>query len=91
MLDLYCEFRNATNGRELPAGRGLLGALVYHGLDSIAADEKQDLRELAMRGGLYTERERESLLDYCLSDVNALAKLLPKMLPGSVNPRRRCR
>src|SRR6516225_4344149 len=35
-IDLCCEFRNATNGHYLPCGRGLLGALAYHGLDAIA-------------------------------------------------------
>ena len=32
VLDLYAEFRSATNGLPTPAGRGLLGALAYFGL-----------------------------------------------------------
>ena len=55
------------------------GALVYFGIDSIAATEKEEMRNLAMRGGPYTKEERQSLLDYCQSDVDALAKLFPKM------------
>ena len=33
-----------------------------------------------MRGGPYTEREQVALLDYCQSDVDALPKLLDKMI-----------
>jgi DNA polymerase I len=41
VLDLYTEFRNHTNGLELPSGRGLIGALAYFGLDSIGVVEKK--------------------------------------------------
>ena len=34
-----------------------------------------------MRGGAYTADERLALLDYCQTDVDALARLLPAMLP----------
>jgi len=79
LLDLFAEFRNLTNGRDTPCGSGLLGALVYFGIDSIAATEKEEMRNLAMRGGPYTQKEKRALLDYCQSDVDALAKLFPKM------------
>ncbi len=80
ILDLYAEFRAATNGRRvLPAGRGLLGALVYHGLDSIEANEKDAMRALALRGGPWTECERTALLEYCESDVWSLDRLLQAM------------
>ena len=39
------------------------------------------MRELAMRGGPFTADERAALLDYCETDVEALARLFPKMLP----------
>jgi hypothetical protein len=32
ILDLYVEFRNLTNGRDLACGNGLLGALTWYGL-----------------------------------------------------------
>src|SRR5262249_16889981 len=35
ILDLFIEFRNHTNGRQLPSGTGLLGALTYFGLDAV--------------------------------------------------------
>lgn len=39
------------------------------------------MRELAMRGGDYTADEQTALLDYCQSDVDALIRLLPRMMP----------
>jgi hypothetical protein len=81
VLDLYAEFRNAANGLSPPNGFGLLGALTYHGLDAMDAAEKKAMQELASRGGPWTSAERESLLAYCESDVIALDRLLPAMLP----------
>ena len=87
VLDLYVEFRCLTNGLDPYCGNGLLGALAWHGLDAMDAAEKESMRKLAMRGGPWSEYERRALLDYCASDVNALAKLLPAMLPGLDLPR----
>jgi DNA polymerase-1 len=87
VLDLFVEFRNVTNGLPLPCGAGLLGALAAYGLSSIDVIEKDSMRELAMRGGSYTEAEKQALLDYCESDVEALARLLPKMLSELDMPR----
>ena len=47
VLDLYGAFRNQTNGLWTPCGAGLVGALTYYGLDSMAAAEKDDMRQLA--------------------------------------------
>ena len=69
VLDLYVEFRNATNGLSTPAGRGLLGALAYCGLDHTAATKKDSFRELVMRGGPWMATEREAILDYCESEA----------------------
>ena len=87
ILDLFCEFRARTNGLETPAGNGLLGALAYFGLDAIGAVEKNEMRELVLRGGPWSEAEREAILDYCHSDVSAVGRLLPAMLPGIDLPR----
>lgn len=87
VLDLFCEFRNATNGVGTVAGNGLLGALAHFGLPSIDVGEKAGMRELAQRPGPHTEAERAALLDYCESDVTALAKLLPAMLSKLDLPR----
>ena len=69
-----------TNGKSVPCGRGLLGAMTYFGLSGIAAAEKDEMRNLAMRGGPWTEQEKAALLDYCETDVTALAALLPRMM-----------
>jgi hypothetical protein len=77
ILDLYVEYKAQINGRD---GRArLIDALAAHGLDSITATEKSEMIGLALRGGHYTDDERVALLDYCESDVDALARLLPKM------------
>jgi DNA polymerase family A len=87
ILDLYVEFRNLTNGLSKPAGAGLLGALVYFGLDAIDAVEKKEMQQAIGNGtwaGRYTPEE---ILDYCEQDVAALARLLPRMLPRVDLPR----
>ncbi|MFZ1934335.1 MAG: DNA polymerase [Thermoguttaceae bacterium] len=87
ILDLFAEFRNMTNGASTVAGNSLLGALTYFGLGGIDAAEKHDMRELAQRPGPHNEAERAALLAYCETDVVALAKLLPVMLPKIDVPR----
>jgi len=87
VLDLFTEFRNRTNGVPTESGSGLLGALAYHSLDGIGAVEKDEMRDLVLRGGPWTNAEREAILDYCESDVAALARLLPAMLPHIDLPR----
>ena len=76
VLDLYAEFSNLTSGTHPP-----------HGLSALGALEKADMRELAKRGGPYTDDEREALLDYCQTDVDSLGGLLPAMLPEIDVPR----
>src|SRR5215475_9555501 len=87
VLDLFAEFRNRTNGVPTENGSGLLGALAYYGLDGIGAVAKEEMRDLVLRGGPWTDAEREAILDYCESDVAALARLLPVMLPYIDLPR----
>ena len=82
VLDLYAEFRTETNGLPLPTGRGLLGAMSYHGLTGITKDEKADMRSRITEGGPFNLAERQAILDYCQSDVDALSPLLERMLPG---------
>ena len=86
-LDLFFEFRALTNGLQTPSGSGLLGAMVYHGLPVMEAAEKESMRQLAIRGGPFTDGEREALLAYCAEDVAALARLLPAMMPRIDLPR----
>jgi hypothetical protein len=87
ILDLFAEFRCLTNGLTIPCGNGLLGALAYYGLDALAAAEKEEMRQLALRGGTYSPAERQALLAYCQTDVDSLANLLSAMLPEIDLPR----
>jgi hypothetical protein len=88
ILDLAAEFKAATNGLPLPCGSGLLGALQWHGLDAMAADEKNAWRKIVMRGGPWSKAERQGVLDYCQADVDALVALLPRMLPSVLGRQR---
>ena len=87
VLDLYAEFRWLTCGETVPHGRGLLGAMLFHNLPTIGAEHKTEMRELALRGGPYSETEKTDLLDYCQSDVDGLALLLQEMAPKVDWPR----
>ena len=79
ILDLYIEFRNRTNGLPVPCGNGLIGAMTFYGLDTVGVDEKEEMRALALRGGPWSGEEQAALLDYCETDVSALARLLQVM------------
>jgi DNA polymerase-1 len=87
ILDLFLEFRDRTNGLTTPAGAGLVGALAYFGLDGLGSQEKDELRALVLRGGPWSEQERAAILDYCATDIVALERLLPAMLPRIDLPR----
>jgi DNA polymerase I len=81
ILDLSAEFRCITNGRTVPAGKGLLGALAYYGFDSVGSKQKDAMRDRIMKGWPFSDEEREEILRYCASDVDAMVRMLPKMLP----------
>jgi hypothetical protein len=84
VLDLYAEFRCLTNGLTLPSGNGLVGAMVWFGLESMTAAEKDANRDLILRGGAYTVDERERIIRYCSADVDATVRLLKRMAGGLV-------
>jgi DNA polymerase I len=87
ILDLFIEFRDRTNGLTTPAGAGLVGALTYFGIDTIGSQEKDDLRKRILAGGPWSVNDRKEFLDYCASDIDALERLLPAMLPRIDLPR----
>jgi DNA polymerase I len=87
VLDLYAEFRTLTNGLKPPGGRNLPGALRYFGLDWVSTLVKDEMRQLALRGGPWNEEEKQALLVYCESDVTAVASLFDRMLPQIDLPR----
>ena len=85
VLDLYVEYIASTNafrpkGTKPPAAN-LISALTHFGLDTIGATEKRDMIDLILSGGPWTHQQREDILNYCESDVEALKRLLPAMLP----------
>ncbi len=87
ILDLFTEFRVATNGARVVANNRLLTALTYYGLDGIGAEEKREMVDLICFGGPWSREEIRAILDYCQTDVDALRRLLPTMLPRIDLPR----
>ena len=57
VLDLSPAFRNLTNGRSTPEGKGLLGALRYLRLDAIGTKQK-DAMQRAHHAGLAVHARR---------------------------------
>jgi hypothetical protein len=80
ILDLNPIFRNLTNGLSTPEGKGLLGALRYYGCDAIDTKQKDAMRNRIMRGRPFAPEEQRLILKYCASDVDALCRLLPRIL-----------
>jgi DNA polymerase I len=62
-------------------GNGLVGALALRGLAHIDAGDKEAMRRLVLDNTSWSEVERVAILDYCATDVAALAALLPRMAP----------
>jgi hypothetical protein len=87
ILDLYVEHRVETNGGLAACGNGLVGALALRGLAHIDAGEKEAMRRLVLDNTTWSEAERVAILDYCATDVAALAALLPRMAPTIDWPR----
>jgi hypothetical protein len=81
VLDLSPAFRNLTNGRMTPEGKGLLGMLRYFELDSIGTKQKDAMQKRVIAGWPFTPEERKQILEYCASDVDALRRLLLRMPP----------
>jgi hypothetical protein len=71
----------------LPNGASLLGALTYFGIDGIDVGEKRELRARILSGDPWSADDRAETLAYCESDVAALERLLPAMLPRIDLPR----
>jgi hypothetical protein len=78
VLDLFAEYRCRTNttSNMQPRSR-LIDAMEHFKLDCIEAQAKEQWREIILRDGPWTEEEKTGILDYCESDVDCLARLLP--------------
>jgi DNA polymerase-1 len=83
ILDLCAEYSDITSGlRKDTETRRLTDALKHYGLDHIDAHEKKAMQQRALQGDPLSEQEIVEMLDYCQTDVDALERLLPKMLPS---------
>lgn len=80
LLDLFAEFRRLTNGKYLPHGNGLVGALQYFNLESFVPPQKDEMRQLILSGGPWSVDQETAILDYCQADVDALEPLFTAML-----------
>jgi DNA polymerase-1 len=77
VLDLFAEHRVMTNGAKPLCGDGLIGALAIRGLAHIDAGEKDAMRRLVLDQSTWSSEQQGAIVDYCMSDVDALAALLP--------------
>jgi DNA polymerase I len=82
-LDLFAEFSRVTNGasegKRFPK---LLDAARHYGIRTMAVDEKDAMRDLILRGGPWSQSQRQEILDYCGADVEVTAQLFKAMLPA---------
>jgi DNA polymerase-1 len=81
-LNICCtmaEYRNLTNGIKFKYN--LLEACNAFGISCIESNEKDRMRDLALRGWPYTKEEQNALLEYCSTDVRVLAELIGKLNP----------
>ncbi len=80
ILDPFIQYRADTSGCFKEGEKpdfSILGCLKHYNLSpEINHDEKDKMRQLALRPGGHTPEEKEMLLDYCESDVEALYQLL---------------
>ncbi|MCS3924107.1 DNA polymerase [Methanosalsum natronophilum] len=80
VIDLYAEFRTITNG--IPGiRRGLLAACSTFGIQSVSDVYKDGMRDRILEGPPYTDEEKQNILEYCASDVEATVELYKAMKP----------
>jgi hypothetical protein len=86
-LDPYIEFRHYANDGAVESGDrdkgfySLAGALRYFCEDELDAAHKKDMRDRILQGPPFTDQERRDIVEYCESDVQALARLIPHIIP----------
>ena len=86
-VDAYVEFRHFTNDGAIKAAdrdkgfHSLPGALRFFGEDGISAAHKKEMRDRIIQGPSFNADERRAILDYCREDVEALTRLVPRLIP----------
>src|SRR5208337_280530 len=85
VIDLHAIHKMLLNGSTDRKGSkkqaNLLSAAEMFGIDAMLAIEKDDMRNLVLRGGPYTGQEQAAILDYCRRDVALDEQIFSKMLP----------
>jgi len=81
VIDCFAEFRSLTNGRKVPCGNSLIGAMIFYGLPTMTGEKKSSMRDLILGGGPWDIHEKEAILKYCEADVRALSDLVIAMSP----------
>ena len=81
VIDLNCELRLASNGLKLPAGQSLLGFCRWLGIEAGDVAVKDAIRKRIIAGWPFTPEEKELILKYAGSDVDALALLFERIAP----------
>ena len=87
VLDAYVEFRHCVNDGAAKAEDrekgfySLPGALRYFCEDELDVTHKRDMRDRILQGPPFTDQERRDIIQYCEDDAQALARLLPHIVP----------
>ena len=81
VLDLWVVFRRLTNGLVQLNKTGQLDALATFCVQGCCKGHKTQMREMAIRGGPFTDLEKRELMDYCQQDVEDLEALHKNLLP----------
>ena len=81
VLDCFTEFRSLTNGRKVPCGNSLIGAMIFYGLPTMTGEKKDSMRKLILGVEPWSTQEKEAILKYCEADVRALNDLVIAMAP----------
>ena len=79
LVDLYTECWHKWNGVQL-GGSGLIDVAKRLGINAPGDMHKGDMRNLAVRGGPYSEEEMKSLLSYCAEDVATTAGVFSRLI-----------
>ena len=64
VIDCFAEFRSLTNGRKVPCGNSLIGAMIFYGLPTMTGEKKSSMRDLILGGGTWDIHEKEAILKY---------------------------
>ncbi|MDP6590253.1 MAG: DNA polymerase [Alphaproteobacteria bacterium] len=78
LVDLHAECRCRWNGIPLE-GSGLVDFAKHIGVTAPGEEHKDYMRRLALRGGSYSEEEKQDLLAYCEEDVATTAGVFRRL------------